>query len=249
MPITIGFVLVALLGACAGGGTITREEALKFGSFEVLRGQPNRQGVVFGAPHGTGDTNTGAIAKRLALELGVPAVIAHGFTKRETGDMRINVNRPTEGAGLYFNQEARTFRAGHVWEEYRRLLLEATKGELDLYIEFHCNEHPSTGGAIEIATTGISYDQAQRARRLYYQARDGVAAGRTMPKVEVKVEPVDRIYMVASGAKNHGSMALARRAIHIEIPVPTTRLALGEGPYAKVFDVFLRDLIALLQAR
>lgn len=238
-------VLVTLVGLC-GCATVTKEEALAFGSFEVLQGQPSQRGAVLAAPHGTADCNTGVIVKNLARDLGIPAVIATRFSKKETGDRRINVNRPTEGAGLHFDQETWTSRAAHVWQEYRRLVLESGGQRLALYIEIHCNTHPATGGMIEVATKGVSYDQAVVLKRLYYQARDEIISEGT-PKVDLKMEPVDKVYMSAFGAKNHGAMGLAPVAIHIELPGPITNLAARENaPYRKVLASFLQGAVANL---
>jgi hypothetical protein len=230
-----------------GCATVTKEEALAFGSIEVLQGQPSQRGVVLAAPHGTADCNTGVIVKNLALDLGIPAVIATRFSRKETGDRRINVNRPTEGAGLYFNDETWTPRAAHVWQEYRRLVLESGGQRFALYIEIHCNTHPATGGMIEVATKGVSRDQAVVLKRLYYQARDRIVPEGT-PRVDLKMEPVDKVYMSAYGAKTHGAMSLAPVAIHIEIPGPVTNLAARENaPYRRVLASFLRDAVANLE--
>lgn len=236
--------IVLALAMVAGCATVSREQALAFGSFEVVRGPA---GVLIGAPHGTGDTNTGAIAKGLARELKVPAVIAWGFTRKETGDRRINVNRPTEGAGLSPRDEPRTERGAHVWDEYRRLMLEAGGGAVPLYIELHCNDHPGTKGMIEIATTGVSAEKAARLKRIYVRARDAHAG--SAPRVELGIEPIDTIYMGGGGAKAGGSLALARRAIMIELPQRLTPQFLAGKPYEKVLATFLREAIPVLQER
>jgi hypothetical protein len=237
----------AVLLWMAGCATISREQALELGSFEVVRGEAGRHGVLIGAPHGTGDTNTGAIARRLARELGLPAVIAWGFTRKESGDLRINVNRPTEGAGLSPRDEKWTARAAHAWEEYRRLMLEAAGGGPPaLYIELHCNDHPRTQGMIEVATTGITREQAIRIKGLYYGARDASIRG-GVQRVDLRIEQVDEIYMGGGAAKGFGSLALARRSIMIELPLKATPLALEGRPYEKVLAAFLREAIALVE--
>lgn len=240
-------VLIILIGSCVGCATVTKEEALAFGSFEVVQGRSTQRGVVLAAPHGTADCNTGVIVKNLARDLGIPAVIASRFSRRETGDHRINVNRPTEGAGLQPNQEMWTSRAAHVWEEYRRLVLESGGQKLALYIEIHCNTHPATGGMIEVATKGVSREQAVLLKRVYFEVRDKMVSEGT-PRVGLKIEPVDQIYMAAQSAKMSGALGLAPVAIHIEIPGPITKLSADENdPYRKVFASFLRDTIASLR--
>ena len=202
---------------------------------EVVQGKPSLRGVVLAAPHGTADCNTGVIVKNLARDVGIPAVIASKFSRKETGDHRINVNRPTEGAGLQSNQEMWTPRSAHVWEEYRRLVLESGGQRLALYIEIHCNTHPATGGMIEVATKGVSRDHATLLKRRYYEARDRIVSG-SVPKVDLKMEPVDQVYMSAGAAKNNGAMGLAPVAIHIEIPGPITNIATRRSTNSSVWS-------------
>jgi hypothetical protein len=237
-------ILTAALTLAAGCATVTKEDALKLGSFEVLHGRP--AGAVLGAPHGTGDTNTGAITKLLAQDLGVSAVIARGFTRHETGDMRINVNRPTEGAHLSPNQESWTLRAKHVFREYRRLVLDAAGPNLLVLVEIHCTVDTAVKGAIEVGTTGMSREQARRVKDMYYRALDAATAGTNIRRVELRIEPIDAVAMNGAAAKQFGTPALAQVSLQIELPLSVTPLALGNGTYRKVLNAFLRDAIAYL---
>jgi hypothetical protein len=234
-----------LCGACAT--PMTKEQSLAYGSFEVVKGSTRYPGVVLAAPHGTGDCNTGVFVKNLAIELGIAGVIASRFTRKETGDYRINVNRPTEGAGLSPGQELHTPRAAHVWAEYRRLVLDAAGGRLALYIEIHCNNHPPAREAIEVATVGVSYSKALELKRLYGEARDRAVTGQ-LPRAGIRMEPVDAIYFGAGGAKKLGSLGLSPVSIHVELPEPVTRhAASGKDPYGKVLAAFI--LAAIAEAR
>ncbi len=242
-------ILTAALAAAAGCATVTKEDALKLGSFEVLHGRPTYTGAVLGAPHGTGDTNTAEITKLLAQDLGVSAVIARGFTRQETGDKRLNVNRPTEGAGLSPNQESWTPRAKHVFREYRRLVLESAGPNLVVLVEIHCTADTAVGGAIEVGTTGMSREQARRVKEMYYRALDAATTGTNIRRVELRIEPIDAVSMNGAAAKKFGTPALAQVSLQIELPVSVTPLALGNGTYRKVLNAFFRDAIAYLNTR
>ncbi len=239
----------AILAAIAGCAAMSREEALKLGSFEVVRARGAPDGVVMGAPHGTADTHTDAIAKLLAQDLGYPAVIARGFTRKETGDRRINVNRPTEGAGRRPNEEIGSMRAEHVFAEYERLELESAGGEVKVLVEIHCTADANVGGVINVGTTGMSAEQAARVKQMYYRALDAVAAGTKVRRVDLMIEPIDRVPMGSGAAKMRGTPRLARYSMEIEMPISMTPLALGSGPYRKVYANFLREAVPYLRAQ
>ena len=242
-------ILTSTLAALAGCATVAKEDALKFGSFEVLHGRPAYSGAVLGAPHGTGDINTAPITKLLSQDLGVSAVIARGFTVKETGDKRINVNRPTEGAGLSLKEEIWTPRAKTVYEEYRRLVLDSANPSLVVLIEIHCTADAAVGGAIEIGTTGMSREQARRVKEIYYQALDAATAGTNTRRVDLKIEPFDVVAMGGAAAKSWGTPTLAQISLQVELPISMTPLALGIGTYRKVLNAFVRDAIAYLNTR
>jgi hypothetical protein len=233
----------------AVGCATTREDALKLGSFERVAGKGAPKGVVLGAPHGSADVRTDAITRDVAHELGLPAVIAHGFTKQVTGDLRINVNRPTEGAGLAVDQEGWSSRAEQVYQEYKRNLLESAGGDLDVLVEFHCTADHLTGGAINVGTKGLTAEQARHLKEIYRRALEHAAAGTNVRRVEMLIQPVDSVPMGSGAAKKMGTPTLARIAMEIEMPLSITPLAVGDGPYRKVYGAFLREAIPYLQAR
>lgn len=246
MKIPAAVLLLALGAGCA---TVTREEALKLGHFERVAGRNAPRGVVLGAPHGTADTRTDIITRDVASDLGLPAVIAHGFTKQDTGDRRINVNRPTEGAGLRVNQEGWTARADQVFQEYKRSLLEAAGGDIDILVEFHCTADHLTGNAVNVGTKGLTAEQARHLKEAYNRALDSVAGRPGMRRVPMVIEPIDPVPMGSGAAKKMGTPTLARIAMEIEMPISITPLAVEDGPYRKVYDAFLREAIAYLRSR
>ena len=250
MAIPVAWARAAALAVvvAAGCATVSREEALKLGSFERVPGKGAYPGAILGAPH-SGDTRTDAITRDVAHDLGLPAVIAHGFTKKKTGDLRLNVNRPTEGAGLAVDQEGWTARADAVFQEYKRNLLESSGGRLDVLVEFHCTADHLTGGAINVGTKGLTAEQARHLKDIYRRVLDRTAAGTNIRRVDMLIEPVDSVPMGSGAAKKMGTPTLARIAMEIEMPLSITPLAVGDGPYRKVYGAFLREAIPYLQAR
>lgn len=190
--------------------------AHELGEFEFLS---TSTGVLITAPHGTYDANTAPLAVEAARRLGAGYVVARRFTVDGT---RINVNRPTEGAGLTCAREPRTARAKEVYGLYTQLVSSAAVGHpLRLYVEIHGNSDSRTSQQVEIATTGISRDQARSVKDAYpailVRAREQVPA---YPDLALLVEPLDRVIFNASCAKSVGIFGtdLVPRVVHFEFP-------------------------------
>lgn len=202
--------------------------------------------ILITAPHGTYDANTALLATRIARRLGAGYVAARQFTADRT---RINVNRPTEGAGLACAQERHTVRAQEVYDLYTRLLRTVAAGRpLRLYVEIHGNSNPRSARQIEIATSGISPSEVQSVKEDYpavlARTRERLPA---YPELTLLVEPLDRMFFTASCAKSVGILStdFAPRAIHFELPRSTRERESLEATAALVADIvggFLREL-------
>ena len=197
---------------------VTAQERLghELGEFEFL---PTSTGVLITAPHGTYDANTAPLAVEVARRLGAGYVVARRFTVDQT---RINVNRPTEGAGLACAREPHTARAKEVYGLYAQVVSTTSVGRpLRLYVEIHGNSDSRTSQRIEIATTGISRDQARSVKDAYpailVRAREQVPV---YPELALLVEPLDQVVFNASCAKSVGIFAtdLVPRVVHFEFP-------------------------------
>ena len=180
---------------------------------------PTVTGVLIVAPHGTFDANTAPLAIQAARRLGAGYVVARQF---RVDRIRINVNRPTEGAGLPCAQEAHTARAKEVYELWSRAVSTAAGGRpLRLYVEVHGNSNPQAARAVEIASRGLAPADAMRLRDAYpamlARARERVPA---YPDIGILLEPLDKVRYAASCSKMIGTLAtdLAPRALHLEFP-------------------------------
>ena len=188
------------------------------GHFETLS---TTQGIIIAAPHGTYDIRTDDLAKDVAQALGAGYVIARGFS---TGTSRINVNRPTEGAGRVCEKERCTDRARNVYDHYVRLVGKSCNGKaLRLYVEIHGHTSLPFLNRIEIATTGITMEEARQLKERFSTfLAQAKAAYPAYPDLELRIEPLDKVYFGARCNKTNGYLSTrhAERALHMEIPRP-----------------------------
>lgn len=219
------------------------------GTLSVQKGRP---GYVIGAPHGTTDTATDLIGVDLARRTGFGAVVATGFGKLDSEGRRYSVNRPTEGvAGAPPRSETETDAARRVFEAYGRSVAEASQGPLRLYVEVHGNAHLDTAGRVEIATVGLSKEDAWQVKTLLELVRDSYLRGQPeTPRLEILVEPVDTLRYSASASKSAGVLSRSEKALHIELP-KTARTTSREA-YTAILGDFLAqwaDLVATARGR
>ena len=213
------------------------------GSVQVEKGRP---GFVIAAPHGTSDSATDLMGRELAKLTGFSLVVVTGYTHVDAGGRRYNVNRPTESQpGAAARLEVETEPARQVYQAYRRRVTEVAQGPLRLYVEVHGNARPESAGRMEIATVGVSRDDAWRLKALLEMIRDArLPAEGDVPRLEVWMEPYDSLWYTASAAKQSGILAQTQLALHIELP-RAARTTYREA-YTTVLADFLVQSAALL---
>lgn len=170
---------------------------------------PQESPFLMAAPHGSFDLYTADIAETVCQALGWNCLTARGYV---VDGVRINVNRPTEGANLSSSNEPRTERAVCVYEYYvfqAESLLKVDQTRL--YVEVH---GASSIEDVEIATLGLSLEQTTQLKTVFQNAWNAVGlSART-----IKVEPNDSISLTASASKSFGMMSRLKPSIHIELP-------------------------------
>jgi hypothetical protein len=184
------------------------------------------------APHGGSDTFSDNIAMRIATHLGAKALIVHGHDglPEKRWDDRLNVNRPTVGLGGYTKGEYHTSQAQEMYRAFEQRVARLVRPDRP-YIEIHSNNHSQVRDRIEIATEGVSGDEAERLKSVYIKAygKHATAAGTVSSPTPFFIEPNNSLTMNAYGAKQVGILAKMSRALHIEVPIP------------KVSKKYLRD--------
>ena len=129
---------------------------------------------------------------------------------------RINVNRPTELRYPAGEIEIDSKRAKEVYQNFKHAVFNVSHGSLDLYIDLHQNGRQKN---IEIATVGVTNDQAQFVKNTYRKIRDQILQNAPdVEAVELAIEPLDAIEIGAWGAKAEGILSVAKQSLHIELP-------------------------------
>ena len=181
-------------------------------------------GLLVAAPHGGFDRHTDEMARRVAPLVGGGYLLASGY---RTTARPWNVNRPTEGVGLAADDERRTPGAARTWEGWRARLAAQRPA---LYVEIHGNSRAESRGHIEVATVGVSAEdaawlKADFQRRLAY-------LDAPMPRLPWLIEPLDAFHYRATGAKRDGALAMVPRALHLETPWAVRADERTRGRYA-----------------
>ncbi len=207
---------------------------------------PGRAGLVIGAPHGGSDDGTDRISQEVAKRTGFGLVLATGFAKLDSAGRRFSVNRPTEGVpGRSPGEEVYTEDARLVYDAYVQWVNEVARGPIRLLVELHGSARAESAGRVEIATVGIDRQQAWQLRTLFELIRDAhLRAWPETPRLEVLVEPIDRLRLSATGAKQIGVLRLPQEALHIELPKAARTQ--GRAAYAEILAEFLREVATLL---
>ena len=214
---------------------------MNYGRIESIPSRKHRKGgVVIAAPHGTFDEHTAEVVKAVGYRTGLPAIIATGFTPTECGGWRINVNRPSERGYPSGEIEINTQRAEQVYKSFKDAVLKAADDNLTLYIDIHQNGQQRN---IEVASVGISKEEAKFIKRSYREVRDQVLRSTAdLASVDLMIEPLDVIEIGAWPAKAQGMLSVAKKSLHFEFPLYSTLEP------SKTRDAY-KDILALLLTR
>ena len=219
---------------------------MDLGRFDLIPSRKGLAGVVIGAPHGTYDEYTAEIVKRLGFRTGLAAVIARGFSPTEAGGWRINVNRPSEKTYLAPQFEVNSSRSRETYRAFREAVIDAAGGDLRLYFDVH----QYGGSSIQIATTGVSAAQAQNLKQRYQRLRDRLLTENPdIEPVKLLIEPQDDVEIGAWPAKAHGILSVARKSVHIELPLHSAlRSEKSRDVYTRIVSELIKQAVQDLRS-
>lgn len=214
--------------------------------------------LVIAAPHGEHDHYTGQMVEEICRKLGCAGVVVEDVVDPNTGK-RVNVNRPTEGAGLEPDEEMPTEFASRVYHRYLSSVLRAAtyrsnsipsfrRSNFRFYVEIHGNEHKELEKVIEVATYNVPQSVARRVSAKYKSVLKNSgslpAASGMIPLTEMgialKIEGVNKIEKRAWANKLFGVLPLAQASLHFELPMAVRA---GELVREKYVDI-LADVIS-----
>lgn len=163
---------------------------------------PGDVSVVISAPHGH-DRGTAHLAHEVCRATGFAGICVGDAEDPMTGE-RLNINRPTEGAGLDPWEEIPSPRAIEAYVSYRSALDELLAGApLRGYVEIHDND---TQKNAELALMGVPVELLRPLKLLWRGP---------MPLL---VDGIDMIRMKALPSKWFGTLPDAEMALHFELP-------------------------------
>ncbi len=166
----------------------------------VFPGDPS---VLVSAPHGH-DYHTAEIVHEICQITGYAGVAIPHVEDRQLG-LRVNVNRPTEGAGLTHDEETRTDLAQRTYLEYLRIIWKICGPQSPkLYVEVHGNE---TQSRVEVACIRVPMDARAAAKDAMGEMPGGIPF----------VEGIDRIVLDADQSRQSGILRFIPMAVHIEL--------------------------------
>lgn len=177
-----------------------------------IRSIAGKSGLVVAAPHGKHDKGTDQIVSRVCHNLGVAGVIAEDYVNPATGH-RLNINRPTEGAGVDPEEETPTQLAIRLYHAYLSAVLRASANNLTNYVEVHGNTHQELADKIEVAVWGVPQVVTRRILILYAQKIKSTLG------VDLMIEGHAPIEKRAWANKLFGTLALAKQSLHFELPI------------------------------
>lgn len=148
--------------------------------------------------------------------------------------------RPSERGYPSGEIEINTQRAEQVYQSFKDAVLKAAEDNLTLYIDVHQNGRQRN---IEVASVGISKEEAEFIKRSYREVRDQVLRStKDVASVDLMIEPVDVIEIGAWPAKAQGMLSVAKKSLHFEFPLYSTLEP------SKTRDAY-KDILALLLTR
>lgn len=230
---------LALLYGCALPWAIQREEIRGVGYFEFREAASGMEGIVVAAPHGKNDRDSARLVQSISDRTGAGLAIAYGFRSK-----RIPVSQPIVRTGAY-PTSSKTRQRGSVFREYREILRRAAKGEVDLYIGVR-KSGADTAGRIEVATSGLTFEEAMALKAAYMGIRDRLVPAKGTPKLEMAIEPLERISWHDSGVKHHGVLLIAEKGLDIRLP-PMLSLGLNGQVYAEILSRWVHQTVVVLR--
>jgi hypothetical protein len=136
--------------------------------------------------------------------------------------------------------EIQSERSQDVYRTYKDLVLKAARGELVLYFDIH----QYGGRRIQVATVGVSLEQAREIKEGFQKIRDRILMNHPdVDLVPFSIEPLDAIEIGAWPAKAKGILTVAKKSLHFELPLYTLfRTEKGRGLYAKILSELLKQI-------
>ena len=116
-------------------------------------------------------------------------------------------------------------------------MLKAAQGKLNLYFDIHQNG----GQRIEVATVGLSKEEARFSRKTIANCVMERSPDRPdIAVVDLAIEPLDNLEVGAWAAKTNGILSLAKKSLHFELPADGV---MGTESHREIYTAILTELL------
>jgi hypothetical protein len=211
------------------------------GRVEFRKSDSRINGVVVGAPHGIAEPSAVDYATSIGNRTGAGVVIAYGFQSK-----RIPVSQPLVRTVPLASGADDPRRRGSIYPEFKALLGKAANGPLKFYLGIRIAEGKSNLDRIEVATSGLTFEQLRALEKSFVRIRDREVKDTDAPTVDVVLDPLDQISQRISGVKHHGVLMLAERGLILRLPARLVTTA-AKLAYKRILSVWLLDAMDMIR--
>ncbi|MGE5220087.1 MAG: hypothetical protein ACM3SP_24040 [Chloroflexota bacterium] len=180
------------------------------------------------------------MATALSDHTGAGLVIAYGFRAN-----RIPVAQPLVRVASVAMPAGTLHRPGSVYPQFRSLLQDAVTGPVNVYVGIRTVDSKLAVDYIEAATGGLSFEQVRALKVLFRQIRDRVIEDRAIPKVDMRLNPVDDVSWNVTGIKQHGVLLLAEKGLILRLP-KTLSDPRAKSAYSKILNQWVSAALNLI---
>jgi hypothetical protein len=183
------------------------------GHFEFREPDSRMGGIIIGAPRGNSEPAVVDYVRWMSARTGAGYVVAYGF-----GARRLTVSEPVVRSVQHPGISDDPIRRGSVFREFKNLLKRTAQGSVEIYLGVRFAGDQSSAERIEVATSGFTFEELKVLKESYIRIRDQFTADSAAPKVDVAVEPLDKISWRVSGVKHHGVLMIAEKGLNLRLP-------------------------------
>ena len=204
-------VLVTIWGGCTFQQPLREQSLGDLGRFSFRNPDERMRGIILGAPHGIGEPASADYAEWISEQTGAGLVVAYGF-----GARRLGVSRPVVRSTPSPPASDGAVRRASVYAEFRELLQSTAQGNIEFYVGIRSTQKDLD--KIEVTTSGLTFEELLALKQRFFDIRDEGLMRRTVPRVSMAMEPLDKVSSPVSGIKHHGVLMIAERGMNLRLP-------------------------------
>jgi hypothetical protein len=227
------------LSSCALQTDLQTQVIGDLGRFEFRPPSQSMEGAMISAPHGAEEPFAADYAKWISQRTGAGLAIAYGFHAR-----RIFVSQPLISATLNLNSAADPVRRGSVYQEFKKLLLNVTNGNLNFYAGIRFAGSGVHANTMEVTATGFTIEEVKLLKDRFARLRDQALQNTAAPKIALAIDPVDRLSWQVFAVKHHGVLMGAEKGLSLKLP-SSLATADAEKIYRDVLAAWVESARAL----